>query len=66
MLVKRAQLMKDIKAQADEAGVEWTLVRQGANHEVWQFGSKRLTIPRHNEIGKVLQAIIQKQIAEGK
>jgi hypothetical protein len=31
-------------------GIAWTLVRQGADHEIWQCGSTRVVIPRHPEI----------------
>lgn len=57
--------MKYLATQARATGVEFTLVRQGAKHEVWQFGSKRFTIARHNEIPEVTVHQIRKQIEEG-
>jgi len=32
--------------------IAWTLVRQGADREIWQCGSTWVVIPRHREINE--------------
>lgn len=40
--------------------MEWTLVREGAEHEVWALDGRRITIPRHREVNEgTAQAIIK-------
>jgi hypothetical protein len=47
----------------------WTLVRQGADHEIWQCGSTRVAIPRHREISEGtafdVQRRLQAELGEG-
>jgi hypothetical protein len=42
-----------IARAARKADVEWELVRQGAEHELWSFDGERVTVPRHREINEV-------------
>lgn len=63
--MKRVDLMKEIAAAAKAAEVEWVFVRQGRAHEVWQFGIKRFTVPRHREISDSTVEAIRKQMEEG-
>lgn len=50
--MKRTKLMQEIAKQARAANIEWTFVRQGANHELWRFGTLPVTIPRHADINE--------------
>ena len=47
--VKRSELLKDGRGRGGE-GLTVTLVRHGANHDLYQVGSLRVTVARHNEI----------------
>lgn len=54
MLMKRRDLVRKIAARAKQAGVGWSVKRQGANHTVYQLGGLTIPVPRHNEIGEKL------------
>jgi hypothetical protein len=49
--VKRAEMIRGIGAAARRAGVEWRLMREGREHELWQCGPIGVAVPRHREIG---------------
>ena len=40
----------------------WVLVRQGADHEIWQCGSTRVVIPRHREINEGPAVDVQRRL----
>lgn len=42
--------MQRIARQARRCQVEWSLVRQGGDHEVWRCGTEQVTVPRHREV----------------
>jgi hypothetical protein len=42
----------------------WSLVRQGAAHEIWQCGSTRVVIPRHREISEETALDVQRRLQE--
>jgi predicted RNA binding protein YcfA (HicA-like mRNA interferase family) len=42
----------------------WSLVRNGARHDVWSDGERELVVPRHNEINEFTARAILKN-AEG-
>jgi hypothetical protein len=48
--VKRAALLKRIKAEAKRRGIVWVLDREGGRHTVYLLGGSRIPIPRHVEI----------------
>lgn len=50
-----------IAARAKQAGVAWSVKREGANHTVYQLGAVMIPVPRHNEIGEKLAVEIFKQ-----
>jgi mRNA interferase HicA len=60
--VKRIALVGKISKAAARQGRGWTLVRQGARHEVWTCGSTTITIPRHRDINEMTAKAIQKQL----
>jgi hypothetical protein len=60
--VKRHELLQGIAIAARAQGVEWSLFRQGANHEIWRCGTAKVPIPRHPEIGDRLAQRIFKEL----
>ena len=57
--MKKRDLIKQLRVIARESGLEFGLVREGRNHEIWSIGSDRLVIPRHREINeRTAQAIL--------
>ncbi|MCZ7532243.1 MAG: type II toxin-antitoxin system HicA family toxin [Acidimicrobiia bacterium] len=50
--MKRRDLVREIRVLADDANLEFGMVRQGAKHELWMLGTRRLVIPRHREINE--------------
>jgi hypothetical protein len=48
--VKRSDLLRKIAEVAAAKGLTLTLVRHGANHDLYQVGGLRVTIARHSEI----------------
>lgn len=58
--MKRTELLRSLRQQAKASGTSFELVRQGAGHEVWRFGSVMVTVPRHREINeRTAQGIIR-------
>jgi len=51
--MKREKLLRWVARTARTRGVTWKLDRQGANHEVWRYGSMEVTVPRHREINEI-------------
>lgn len=51
--MKRNDLLKRIAKIAKATSTTWELGRQGANHEIWYYGERRVVIPRHNEINEI-------------
>ena len=47
--MKKRDLIKQLQAIAKAGDTDLEFVREGANHEVWSIGDKRLVIPRHRE-----------------
>jgi hypothetical protein len=60
--VKRDELLWRARRAARKRGIEWTLVRQGADHEIWQCGSTRVVIPRHREINEGTAFDVQRRL----
>jgi len=51
--MKRRILLQLIAKGAREQGVEWRLVRQGADHEIWRCESVAVHVPRHRDLNQV-------------
>jgi mRNA interferase HicA len=51
--VKRTTLIKKIQEAARAADVEWTMERQGKQHEIWRCGATKVSVPRHREINEL-------------
>ena len=52
--MKKRDLLKRLGALAQEAGVEFTLVRHGGSHDLYALGGRSITIPRHMELNELL------------
>ncbi|WP_428114661.1 type II toxin-antitoxin system HicA family toxin [Candidatus Poriferisodalis sp.] len=50
--MKKRDLLRQLAAIARTGGVDFHLLREGRNHEIWILGSERLVIPRHREINE--------------
>ena len=63
--MKRVDLIRRIGVAARDAGLTWSLVRQGSKHELWELGGRQITIPRHREINEITaRAIVRALEAE--
>ena len=60
--MKRDELLRRARRAAHKRGIAWTLVRQGADHEIWQCGSARVVIPRHQEINEGTAVDVQRRL----
>ncbi|MTD17327.1 hypothetical protein GIS00_25680 [Nakamurella sp. YIM 132087] len=63
-MTKRRDIIAAIARAAAEAGVEWVVAREGANHTVYNLGGIMIPIPRHNEIDNRMAQVIYKEAAE--
>ena len=61
--MKRRDLLARIRDAATGAEIEWVMIRQGANHEVWSCGGQRVTVPRHREINEYTAESILRDLA---
>lgn len=48
--MKRQLLLQRLAEGARAKGVEFTFVREGANHSVYRFGTATVIVPRHREV----------------
>ena len=60
--MERDELLRRARRAARRRGIAWTLVRQGADHEIWQCGSTRVVIPRHREINEGTAFDVQRRL----
>jgi predicted RNA binding protein YcfA (HicA-like mRNA interferase family) len=60
-VTKARALEKRIRQEAKRQGVTWTLLRQGANHTVYDLDGVTIPIPRHSDLGEGLTREIYKQ-----
>jgi hypothetical protein len=51
--VKRRDFLRQIRDAAEEAGVEWTRLRDRGGHEVWSCGGVRIPVPRHRDLNEL-------------
>jgi hypothetical protein len=62
--VRRTDLLRRIARQARAGNVEWRLVREGRQHEIWQCGTTRVSVPRHREVNNYTAEAIMKDLEE--
>jgi len=48
--MKRGELLRKLAEIAAEKELSLTLIRNGANHDIYEIGSYRFPVARHNEI----------------
>jgi hypothetical protein len=58
MVMRRKALIRMIAREARRNGVPWAVVREGANHTIYQLGGTPIPVPRHAEIGETLARAI--------
>jgi mRNA interferase HicA len=51
--VKRRDLIRELRRLAGEFGVEFELVRHGAEHDQFRVGQLLVPIPRHRDINEM-------------
>lgn len=59
--MKRRDLLKELKALAKAQRTEYR-ESEGANHTKVEFGGRRTTVPRHNEINEITASSILKHM----
>jgi len=62
--VKRQALVSKIRKAAKMADLKWEMVREGSNHEVWQCGTTKVSIPRHREVNEITAENILKDLGD--
>lgn len=50
-----------ISQAAQLGGLEWVMVREGANHTVYALDGLRIPIPRHRDIDPQMARVIYKE-----
>ena len=60
--MKRTALIGKISDAAARAGREFTLVREGGSHSIFQCGGQRVVIPRHREINELTARAIMRDL----
>ncbi|KUL26322.1 type II toxin-antitoxin system HicA family toxin [Actinoplanes awajinensis] len=67
--MKRIDLIKKIGAAAIVAGKDFSLLREGGSHSIFQCGDLTVVIPRHREINEITARGIMRdldgQLGEG-
>jgi mRNA interferase HicA len=51
--VKNGVLLQELRKIAKAKDLTLRLLRHGANHDLYELGSVRLTVPRHTEINEI-------------
>lgn len=62
--MKRRDLIKVLRSTAKQAGIEFSFVRNGANHDIYRWDTVLIVIPRHNEINEMTARGIIKDAEE--
>lgn len=60
--MKRRDLIKALRSMAQQAGIEFSFVRNGANHDIYRWDEVLVVIPRHNEINEMTARGIIKDV----
>jgi hypothetical protein len=62
-MTRRREVLRKISKAAAARGLQWSQVREGANHTVFNLDGLMIPIARHNEIDNQLAEIIYKECA---
>lgn len=58
--MKQKDLLKKLKEMSKEAGMEFGLLRHGADHDQYRLGGHLVPVPRHKEISeRTAEAILK-------
>jgi len=52
-VVKNGVLLQELRKIAKAKGLTLNLVRHGGNHDLYELGTVRLTVPRHPEVNEM-------------
>lgn len=63
-MTRRRDVLKKINKAAKASGLDWSEVREGANHTVFSLDGLMIPIARHNEIDNQMAEIIYKECAD--
>jgi mRNA interferase HicA len=67
--MRRRVLLRHIGRAARRQDVAWTLVRQGARHEIWRCGATEVVIPRHAEVNELtatgIKRLLERELGSG-
>jgi len=55
---------KDLERELLTLG--WHIVRHGGRHDIWAFGTREITVPRHDEINEYTAKSILRAAEEGR
>lgn len=59
--MKNGVLLQKLRKIAKDKGLTLTLLRHGANHDLYELGAVRLVVPRHPEINEITAHSILKE-----
>lgn len=62
--MKQRDILKALRKMAKTAGVEFVLVRNGANHDIYRLGDLAITMPRHTEVNEMTAKGILKDASD--
>lgn len=62
--MKRRDILNALRNMAREAGVDFSLARNGAKHDVYRLGELAITVPRHAEVNEMTAKGILKDAAK--
>ncbi len=60
--MRRAELLRRIARASRRKQLTLKKEREGKRHEIWQCGSARFPVPRHNEINEFTAEAIMKDL----
>lgn len=60
--MRRTDLLRRVARQSRAGNVDWQVVRQGRQHEIWRCGDTQISVPRHREINNYTAEAIMKDL----
>ncbi|MEW1913780.1 hypothetical protein AB0442_36035 [Kitasatospora sp. NPDC085895] len=59
--MKHGTFLQELRKIARAKGLDLELVRHGANHDLYELGTVRLTVPRHPDVNELTARSILKE-----
>lgn len=63
-MTKRRDVLSTIAQAARARGLNWVLVREGANHSVFALDGLRIPVPRHRDLDQQMARILYRECEE--